>query len=409
MKPIKIAYIVESFPSPTEYFILNEILFLQKKGFTITLLVLREQTKYSRLPELEELSSSIIYLPGIFFYLPVVSFFLHPFSFIKLLVSDFSALCASPRDILKTVRYYGICVYYSRKLKNVPLNHVHAHFAFIGVDIARYLSGLLDINYSFTAHAKDIYTNKKNIIKHVRKSLFAVTCTNYNEEYINNLTKYVYRSKIHRVYHGINIEKWPFKNLKKKENDEIQILTIARLVEKKGLIYLLDAIKRLVCLGIDVRCTIVGEGQLKKYLLSYINELNIDNYVDLCPYVTQDKVRDFFSHSDLFVLPSIVSSNGDRDGLPNVILESMLCGVPVITTSVSAIPEVVNHLKTGVLVGGKDELGIADAIITLMKNKGLYDEIARTARDEVREKFNIEICNNLLVEVFQKYLTPSRT
>jgi colanic acid/amylovoran biosynthesis glycosyltransferase len=409
MGSVKIVYILENFPSPTEYFILNEILFLQRKGFKITILVLRKQKKYSKLPELKELSSSIIYLPAIFFYLPVIAFFLHPFSFVKLVVSNISELSLSPRGLLKIIRYLGISIFFSKKLRDNPPDHVHAHFAFIGVDIAYYLCGLLDVNYSFTAHAKDIYTNKKNIIKHARSSLFVVTCTNYNQEYINNLTQHVYRSKIYRCYHGITIQKWPFKPLGQKRNDKIRILTIARLIEKKGLIYLLKAIKRLVHQRIDVHCTIIGEGKLRKHLLSCIQELNIVNYVDLYPFVVQEKIRDFFSRSALFVLPSTVSTNGDRDGLPNVILEAMLSGVPVITTPVSALPEIVEHLKTGILVDDKDDLEIANAIITLMGNKRLYNEIARTARNRILEKFDIEDCCNLFIDVFQKYLSPSKT
>jgi len=395
---LRIAYVIERFPSPTEYFILNEVLELEKRGFEIYILVLRKQKQYFDMPEIENLKSRVIYLPQIFFFLPFFSVLLFPFFIFR--YRDFVSW--SPVAIYKQLRNYSICLFFSSKLRKKGINHIHAHFAFISTDIAYFLSKQLNVKYSFTSHAHDIYANSDSKLRKLaNEASFVITCTQYNWNHINQITGFKNNNKLFTVYHGIDSSKWKLSGSRKGlALPTINILSVARLVEKKGLPFLLEAVKLLIEQGTRVQCTIIGEGPLQKQLKVYIREMGLNNYVDLFGFVPQDEIKRYLSGADIFVLPCIVAENGDRDGLPNVILEAMLMGVPVISTPVSAIPEVIEDRVTGMLVKEKDSQTLANAISELVNNRELYDKIVENSKRKILKEFSIQKSTEKLVEVF---------
>jgi len=420
------AYVVEKFPSPTESFILNEILQLQKTGIELYLLVLRKQKRYRRIPELTKLNSPVICLPKICFFFPFFFFFRTFLSgmFFRSCVAQNTPLRQYLKHVwslpshnrilhfdypgrrigrlIKDLRNHQIALFFARKLKDKNINHVHAHFAFISVDIASLLAKLLGIKYSFTAHAQDIYTNLNKIQQAVGEASFTITCTRYNRYYLNKISDCEYADKIFTVYHGVEISKWLSSHHDHKiGRSEIRILSIARLVEKKGLIYLLKAVQRLIQKDIQVTCTIIGEGPLRRHLVSQIKDMGLGDRVRLLDFLPQEQIKNFFAQSDIFILPCIIAGNGDRDGMPNVIMEAMLSGVPVISTPVSAIPEIIQDGITGILVREKDEKAIADAVIRLKKYPMLYAKITSNGRMEVIKKFDIEENTDELIKIFE--------
>ncbi|NVO09759.1 MAG: glycosyltransferase family 4 protein [Bacteroidales bacterium] len=402
--PFRIIYIVEKFPSSTEYFILNEILSLEKRGFEIHLLVLRKQKHHFDISEIKNLKSHIIYLPKIYFYLPFIflPFFRSPFSIFPF--PDFHR--HSPFSFLKYLRNYCISKYFAAQLKNMQVHHIHAHFGFIATDIAKILSRLIEVTYSFTVHAQDIYLNQTNIEQEVAGASFVVTCTEYNRTFLNKLTKGQYAAKLHTIYHGIDVSKWKQTESPNSgdKNDNIKIVSVARLVEKKGLIYLLKAIRILKGNGTKIHCTIIGNGPLQKQLKRFIIKNNLTHCVRLKDLISQEEVKQQVADSDIFVLPCIVVKNGDRDGLPNVLLEAMAMGIPVISTNISAIPELIKDEETGLLVSEKNETAIADAILRLNNDNQLYNRIAENGERKVKDSFDIEISTNKLVAIFEKYI-----
>lgn len=399
---MKIAYVVEKFPSPTEYFVLNEITELEKQGIDITILVLRKQKSFIKKPILKDIKAEIFYLPIFFFYFPFIVVFNYPFSFFQ-----FSSLSNIPWGISfpKYLRNYCISLFFKQKLNRRGVNHIHAHFAFISVDIANALSKLLGVKFSLTAHAQDIYTNVEKIKQVVNDVSFLITCTKYNSIYLNKLTNSNFENKIFPIYHGINLSKWKSDKTDKKFNiPVIQILSIARLVEKKGLIYLLKAICILLDQGHKVKCTIIGEGPLYMQLEKYIQESLISHAIDILDFMPQENIRKYFIEADVFILPSIVAMNGDRDGLPNVILEAMAMNVPVISTSISGISEVIEDRITGLCVIEKDEKALAKAILEIKNNPELYNKIIKNSKRKVIEEFAIEKSTDKIIEVFRKLL-----
>ncbi len=401
-----IAYVIEKFPSPTEYFILNELLELQKCGVELYVLVLRKQKRYLYISKLNDLRLSTIFLPAIYFFFPVLFFSRKFLSQLFLVNRKGLSFCSS----LKYLRNYQIGLFFARRLRTRNINHVHAHFAFIAVDIASVLSRLLGIKYSFTAHARDIYTNIPKIQQVIKDASFTVTCTQYNRHYLNKISHSKYADKIFTVYHGVEITKW-LSNLSYHEirYSEIRILSVARLVEKKGLIYLLKAIRLLVQRNIQVTCTIIGEGPQKECMENYIKDNGLENFVRLVNFLSQEQIKNFLAHSDIFILPSVIAKDGDRDGLPSVILEAMLNGVPIISTPVSGIPEIIKDRITGILVREKDGKAIADAVIRLKNSPELYYKITSNGRKEVIEKFDLEENTNDLKKIFEDNILGFRS
>ena len=225
-----IVYIIEKFPSPTEYFILNEILQLEKRDIQLSILVIKKQKQFLEIPELKDLKSTVFYLPKIYLYFPFLSFFKEPIVFIKSIGLLFKDIGKQP---LKVFRDFCISVYFSSKLNKKQEQHFHAHFAFLAVDIASILAKMYKSKYSLTMHAQDIYTNELKLRRIISECRFLITCTEYNRKYLNEITYHKYESKIHKIYHGIDSSQWICKNNSHLNSSQIKIVCVARLVEKK--------------------------------------------------------------------------------------------------------------------------------------------------------------------------------
>jgi colanic acid/amylovoran biosynthesis glycosyltransferase len=394
-----IAYIMETFPSPTEYFILNEILALGKHDIRIVILSIRKPRLSVEISGLADLKAPVFYSSPTSY----VKFFnvLRCYKKLSGILSD--KRCFHTRSVGKKWRYLLLSLGFEKRLSHIRVKHIHAHFAFIASDVGYMLSKLLDVKFSFTAHAQDIFLNKQQIIKKIEIASFVLTCTRYNEQYLKQLTGNKFDDKIYHVYHGIDVNEYAVRKKTCKDDNVIRVLSVARLIEKKGIIYLLKAIKILTEQEINVACTIVGEGPLKKELACFVDKAGIGCYVNFSGVKSRNDVLTEMSGADIFVLSSIVAANGDIDGLPNVLLEAINTGVPVISTSVSAITELIEHEITGIIVPEKDEQAIAGAILTLARDRTLYQFITARARKRVINHFDIGASTQKLIHLFNRY------
>lgn len=399
-----IVYVIERFPSLTEYFILNEILALEKREIAIVILSIKKPKLIVEIPELDSLTAPVFYSSHFtnYTYLSQITFVRIFTNFIRI-----TRTCLKSSSIISIVRqlkYSLLALDFEKQLKGIRVKHVHAHFAFIASDLGYLLSKFLGVSFSFTAHAQDIYLNQKQIISKIERSCFVVTCTRYNRDYLNQLTEKKFEEKIHHVYHGINlIERAVPKERQFSDHSMVNILTVARLVEKKGIIYLLKAIKILVDSEKMIRCTIIGDGPLRNELINFTIAEGISNNVTFPGANERKKIFKQLSSADIFVLPSIVASNGDRDGLPNVLLEAMLMDVPVISTPISGIPELVEDGHSGLLIPEKDEKALVNAILKLTEDHDLYKTIIIKAKDQIMKNFAIDYTTEKLIGLFKKY------
>ncbi|MEN8184299.1 MAG: glycosyltransferase family 4 protein, partial [Myxococcota bacterium] len=219
-----------------------------------------------------------------------------------------------------------------------------------------------------------------------------------NQDYLRELIEPDDRHKIKLVYHGVDLKKFS-PGVASIADPEPLILAVGRLVEKKGLLELLDACGVLQKRGCAFRCLIVGEGPQREALEARIEELGLSRVVGLPGARSQEELVDFYRRATVFTLPCKILANGDRDGLPNVLMEAMAVGVPVVATAVSGIPEVVQDGENGLLLKEVDAAGLADALESLLQDPDRRRRLATGGRTTVEKRFDTRSNVRALVEL----------
>jgi glycosyltransferase involved in cell wall biosynthesis len=397
-----ILYILDRYSNQTETFIRNEIEALNQSEKVIVVIISLSSkkkchnTKYDN--EVEYTKWNII---NIYFNVFRYIFSKRKSIFRKTTIKciQFNSFMGSLKQLKKLYQAFYIIEIILRK-KN---HHIHAHFATYPTDIAMLVADIFKVPFSFTAHAQDIYTQPNNLLlKKIEKARFVVTCTRYNMKYLMSICNNDEMiNKIHCIYHGIDLKKWYFlPTMSYGIKKTINLLSVARLVEKKGLVFLVYAVDILVQMNYRIFCTIIGNGTLKNKLNTLIRLKKLENNVIILNPLPQEEIKNYFLQNDIFILPSIIAVNGDRDGLPNVLLEALATGTPVITTAVSAIPELIEYEKTGMFVHEKNPEAIARTIIRLLNTPRLYQKLIINGREKVENKFDSEFWSKKLYELF---------
>lgn len=397
-----IAYILGEFPSRSEFFILNEILSLREKGIGIRTMAIHRSAPLHSVPG----ASGV----GVVYYRRFSIVPAHVYSILAFRRRYFTVLlqllreAGSARNAGKALKDISIAAFFLFRLRQSGITHIHAHFLSLPTRIAMIMSRISDIPFSASAHAQDIYaTSRENLAGILRHLKFIVTCTASNKAFLDNMIKGEESAKVIHIYHGIDCNHWKQKALRWESaaGQPIRLLTAARLVEKKGIIYLLRAMRELTKSNYDVRLSIVGDGPLYETFNSYIQAYGLGSRVTLLGAMGQESLRAYYGDSDIFILPSVVAADGDRDGLPNVLVESLAVGLPVIATATSAIPELILHGQTGLIISERDARDIADAVIRLSTDTLLYNTLQLAGRKLVRDRFNIDHSTHRLADLFE--------
>lgn len=395
-----IAFILGEYPSVTESFIKNEIMELRKSGIPIIIVAIKKGAGANH-------EKQVIYDQSMLAPAKLLAHVYHLFSSIAYFKTLARLLFSGKQSLTQKARAlenFSKGSYFLYRLRKANCTHLHAHFLSQPASVAMAMSDISGLKFSCSAHAHDIYTTPTSTLKEkLRMCLFTVTCTRFNKTFLSNLL--ADHTKLHHIYHGIDLVKWPQKkfNVRLSPLTPLQILSVGRLVEKKGTIYLLKAIATIKQSGFPIKCNIIGDGPLFGTLNQFIMEHHLQNEVSLIGALSTELVAPFYEKVDLFVLPCIEVSSGDKDGLPNVLLEALATGIPVITTSVSAIPELIEHEKTGLLVPQKDDKSIVEAINRLRTDPELYRQLMANGRKKV-EEFDINVSTAQLGNVFKSYV-----
>ena len=283
-------------------------------------------------------------------------------------------------------------------MDRVGIDLIHVHFANIGT-IAGRLSKMLSLPYTLTTHAFDIYQSpdQEELRKVLDEAESVITISEYNKKYLINESGV--KNQIDIIRCGIDLEKF---NPKREQdiNKRIQLFTTSRLVEKKGMKYLIKAMPIVKKAIPNCELIIVGSGPLFSSLNKLISNLEASNYIQLLGNVTDQELIQYFGNADIFILPCIIANDGDRDGIPVVLMEAMAMKLPVISTNVSGIPELVENGVSGVLVPPNKENCIADAIIDLCVNKDLRIKMGIKGRKKIESEYNIVFEVEKLIKVF---------
>jgi len=390
---IKVGYIIKMYPRISETFILNEMIELEKQGADITIFSLKKPNEGIFHPQVAALKAKAHYLEGfdvkkwgtwlgdLWPHLSPHSHRLWPLMEKALAEQDNYKL-----EMLMLAAWIGA------KATELGINHLHAHFASLPSSMAYFAHLITGIPFSFTAHAKDIFVydmNEHLLAEKLTRAKFVVTVTNYNYTYLTEQAPEIDPSLIKVIHNGIDVDR--YNPVDPADREDNLILGVGRLVPKKGFNTLLDACKQLKDKNIPFKCLIVGDGPEKENLFNQKAELGLsDNELEFAGARTLDEVLNLMGKASVFCLPCTVDTDGNQDALPTVIIEAMALGLPVISTSISGIPEMVDHGETGILVEPDKPEELSIELEKMLKSRELRGEYAQAARKRAVEKFNLK-------------------
>ncbi|MXX16800.1 MAG: glycosyltransferase family 4 protein [Gammaproteobacteria bacterium] len=408
----KLAIVLKGYPRLSETFIAQEILNLERAGFDITLYSLRLPTDNRTHPVHGEIGAGVVYLPEYLYRQP--GRVLRSWWRCRRLAGYPGAWKQFLRDLMRDpspnrVRRFGQAFVLAAELpRDMPA--LYAHFLHTPASVARYAAILRGLPWACSAHAKDIHTTPDwEITEKLTHCRWLTTCTSYNAEHLSRLAP---PGKVMLNYHGLDLGR--FGSAGRVEagrnggdgNDPVRLLSVGRAVEKKGYDGLLRA---LAALGPDLswRLVHIGGGPLQKALREQAESLCIQQFIEWHGPQPQEYVLARYRESDLFVLNSRIDRHGDRDGLPNVIVEAQSQGLSVIATNLSGIPELVESGVNGLLVPPEDESALTGALDNLIRNPEERTRMGASGREKVQGGFTMEAAFQPLCRQLQELAAGS--
>lgn len=284
--------------------------------------------------------------------------------------------------------------------RELGVGHIHAHWATAPTSAAVLMSQILGVPYSFTAHAWDIYRGDGKLAEKARGARFVVTCTAANVETLHTVVPRDDWGKVILNYHGIPGMGERRATEPRRADGPLRIAAVGRLVETKGFGYLLDALAEA---DFPFELTIAGEGPLRGKLEASAAREALAGRVRLAGAVPNERIFELLRASDCFVMPSVVAKDGDRDGIPNVMLEAMSVGLPVVASNISGIPEAVADGETGLLVRERDPRAILAALGRINADRAAAREMGERGRLRALKRFSAEANAAALYDIFRRH------
>jgi glycosyltransferase involved in cell wall biosynthesis len=370
--------LVKRFPKLSETFISGEIVSLLKHGHDVRVLSMWSPTEALRPAEPAELGGRVSYLdavPRLVGALALARALLRRPGLVTRLVR-------LAREVPAGLAFLGALL---ERCERDGVRHIHCHYLTEPAALAAAAADALGATWSISAHAKDIYETAPSLVtERMAKAAFVVTCTRHNYDYLRGLAGD--EARVHLVYHGVDADFFAPEATAPTPSAK-HIVSVGRFKEKKGFDVLIRACALLAARGESFECSIVGYGDQDERLRALIAELGLEARVRLCAPMRHAEVRELLRGAALFVMPCRVTASGDRDGIPNSMLEAMASGVPVVATPVSGIPEVIVDGVNGMLVEPENEHALSEAMGGVLADELLGRRLARAARGTVLERF----------------------
>lgn len=406
MSGLRVGYVLKRFPRASETFIAQEILELERQGVEVVVFSLRTDENQPRHRWLSEIRA------------PVLRF--EPTSFSRAWKRLQQRAARRPdgrpgvhRALLEAFdhpqrsgrRYLNEALWVTEQVEVLELDHLHAHFANHPAFVAMLSHFLGGVSYSFTAHAKDIFSAGPPAPlwrRQVRPASFVVTVTDANRNYLQGILGRQLSRKVRRLYNGVDVDRIRMRP-RPLADSRLQLLFVGRLIEKKGADVLIDALELLRRQRLPITAVLVGDGDRAPALRQRVADCRLDGMVRFTGAAPHETVLDWMRDSDLMVLPCRVAADGDRDALPTVLLEAMAAGLACISTPVNGVPEIVEHGKTGLLVPENDPRALAEAIAELWSDPHRRLTLGIAGRARVEQRFalakNVSVLRVWLSEV----------
>jgi glycosyltransferase involved in cell wall biosynthesis len=412
-----IAYVLKGYPRLTDTFITSEVYRMEQQGLRLRVFVIKPCTEPVPSDLLDRIAAKPVYMPettsmkgSSFFkwlscnlkhFLPSLRRVIrkNPAGVLRAAVAALAQATRARKEFWSWPRK----VYAKEFLQGVMLadmleqagdvSHIHGHYCHGATTVTWFASMMTKLPFSFTAHAKDIYLPSLNPAGLLRRKMdaarFVITCTDANRDYLENLGS---KTPAYCIYHGLNAE---FCNIMNEQpaarctNGHFRVLGVGRLIPKKGFDILVQACAILHQKRVPFEAIIVAEGgEHEKEIRRLIAANGLENSVFLPGPMSQSQLFDEYQKASAFCLPCRVLENGDRDGIPNVLMEAMAVGVPVVSTPISGIPELIHDGVNGLLVPSEDPRALAEAFLLLTRDYRLAADLSRNAQETIESRFN---------------------
>lgn len=389
---LRVGYLLRMYPRFSQTFVVNEIRELERQGVDVHIASLR-------LPNEGMFHESVTRIRAKADYLEE--------RFVGNMRQHFSAqwkfLRRSPRDYLQALRvvrghrgvaWFELCQAASllRWARKEQVSHVHVHFGTDEASVAMLASMLGDLSYSLTLHAFDIFRDNVDRVLLARKinaSAFTVTVCESNRRFMVEHLPGVDPAKIRVNYNGIELSEFaPPTSTTAKEREPFSVFSVGRFIEKKGFIHLVRATAMLRESGVPIVCRIAGEGREQERLEKEIRKHRLGDHVQILGPLRQDEVRSWMQRSACFALPCVEAKDGNVDALPTVLLESLACGCPSVSTRLSGIPEIMEDGESGLLVEPGTDRELADAIRRILTDTELARTLSVQGRTRAEQRFD---------------------
>lgn len=417
----RIGYILRSYPRLSQTFIVNEILALEQLGVPLHLFPITDPREPIVQAQVAAVRAPVAYLEHA-----------RQRGARALRRDHMAMLRAAPARYARARRYvagradldqgytsasrracFDYAVHLAALLRQAaragqPIGHLHAHFAHDPTLVALLVQMLTGVSFSFTAHARDLVQIPAHVlVERIERATVMLTCSATNLDYVREVVPPQLQAKVRLIHHGVNLA--GFRPLEAEEAGREppgaglpQIIAVGRMVEKKGFPDLIRACAELRQRGLAFGCTLYGDGPLEAELRALVAELGLAGTVALPGACSQQQLIPHLQRADVFALASFVTDDGDRDGVPNVLVEAMACGVPVVSTRVAGIPELVRHGQNGLLVAPRNVGALADALAELLGDAPRRQAMARAARRTVVEEFDLQAAARQIAGLFER-------
>ncbi|WP_380168772.1 glycosyltransferase [Jannaschia sp. R86511] len=383
--PGRVGYVLKMYPRFSETFVVNEILAQEAAGTEVDVFSLRPPADARFHAALAEVRAGVTWVP----WSSVRAS--EAWDRLGAAADQLPGLASAWPELLRhDVRDVLQAVEVATAVRERGLVHLHAHFGSVATTVARLAARLARVGYSFTAHAKDIFhdsVDEADLRVKLRDALAVVTVSDYNLEHLR--TRFgPAADRVVRVYNGIDLTAFGYREPAGRPR---HVVSVGRLVEKKGLDDLIGAVALLAADGDPVTCDVIGSGPLHDDLARQVEQLGLTDRVRLLGAATQDEVREHVAGAAVFAAPCVVGTDGNRDGLPTVVLEAMALGTAVVATPVTGMPEAVVDGRTGRLVPERAPAELAAAIRGLLDDEAARADLARAARALVEQRFDRDV------------------
>ena len=399
-----VGVVVGEFPSLSETFVLREMRELERRGFQLVPLALHRPGQGPFHGDAEDLGSRTVYrerpLSVASLLRQVQTVVRYPLGWLGALGFVVSQMLRSPglgRELLVSLAAAGD--FAAAIPRRAPVSHVHAQFCSMPATVGLLLAEIMGVTFSVSCHARDVFTREAILLGYkLSEAEFCTVCNRLAQERLLRQYGLTAAGKLHLVYHGLDPTRYmPPANPPRPPR---KVLSVGRLVTKKGFDILLRAAAVARSRGAEFELHIVGEGPEREDLERLATGLGLRDMTTFHGRMTQEELLPLYQQAYAFALASVVTEDGDRDGVPNVLVEALAMGIPTVATATGGIPELIIHGETGLLAQPGDPEGLADQLERILYDEELRDRVRKAGREKVVREFdiarNIETLVNLL-------------